>query len=547
MSIQILRGTSAKIKSSTVVPKAGQPLYATDTHELYVGDGTTQAKNLTGIVGDATNTLKSDVSTLKSNVTTLQSNVTTLQATDTKLKAKQSTTNANNYILGGDLNWLKLPNNTVPTFEVNTSTGELVIKINGNDTAVPSSLSVSQTSSSTSISDTVDSWGHVMPASYSQLFNALSDFKTVLISDKSIDAHLGNNMSMITESEEPIDWVTSIKDKLDSTGVSIMPNSLAVELYNSSSDNLVQYTTYGLLRDQALGLPHQYEMPIDNVFSSASDVVSNSGKVICVANWPSRLQYSSIESSVIATQLKTIATQLVSSGHTAILSIYCTNDETYQSIADDIVANSGLDGLVLTSTSDVFSEINSTSCNLIILNPARVNVTVSTFAQELPTQLPDSALIFYDDSTNVFNKKVLQTLSDFTGHGYNVYITEQLRQCYNYIKTPARPFSLVVNDKTQFMKMLDTKVFNQFNKIVLGAELALSMLRATGYVSSFSQAVLDQLLDVDVCTSFLHKMQQQNVDVSFNMAVQYVKGSEATTIPTTTTINKITVKQSKLY
>lgn len=56
-------------------------------------------------------------------------------------------------------------------------------------------------------------------------------------------------MSMITESEEPIDWVTSIKDKLDSTGVSIMPNSLAVELYNSSSDNLVQYTTYGLLRD----------------------------------------------------------------------------------------------------------------------------------------------------------------------------------------------------------------------------------------------------------------------------------------------------------
>lgn len=118
-------------------------MYATDTHELYVGDGTTQAKNLTGIVGDATNTLKSDVSTLKSNVTTLQSNVTTLQATDTKLKAKQSTTNANNYILGGDLNWLKLPNNTVPTFEVNTSTGELVIKINGNDTAVPSSLSVS--------------------------------------------------------------------------------------------------------------------------------------------------------------------------------------------------------------------------------------------------------------------------------------------------------------------------------------------------------------------------------------------------------------------
>ena len=81
-------------------------------------------------------TLKSDVTTLQSNVTTSQSDITTLKATDAKLKAKQSTSNANNYILGGDLNWLKLPNNTIPTFEVNTSTGELVIKINGNDTTI---------------------------------------------------------------------------------------------------------------------------------------------------------------------------------------------------------------------------------------------------------------------------------------------------------------------------------------------------------------------------------------------------------------------------
>ena len=543
MSIQILRGTSAKIKSSTVVPKDGQPLYATDTHELYVGDGTTQAKNLTGIVGDATNALKSDVSTLKSNVTTLQSNVTTLQTTDTKLKAKQSTSNANNYILGGDLNWLKLPNNTIPTFEVNTSTGELVIKINGADTTTQSSLSVSQASSNNSINNTVDSWGHVMPASYDQLFNALSGSKTVLISDNSIDADLGNNMSMITESEEPIDWVTNIGNKSASDYRSIMPNSLAVNLYNSSSNNLVQYTTYGLLRDQALGLPTQYEMPISNVFSSASDVVSNSGKVICVANWPSRLQYSSIESSVIATQLKTIATKLVSIGLTVILSIYCTNDETYQSIANDIISNTGLDGLVLDATNDVFSEINSTSSNLIILNPARVNSTASAFAQALPTQLPDSALIFYDDATNVFNKRVLQTLSDFTGHGYNVYVTDNLKRCYNYINTPERPFSLVINDRTQFMKMLEANKFNTFDKIVLGADLALSMLRATGYASSFSQVVSDQLLDVDVCRDFMNSTQ----NASFNMAVQYVKGSEATIIPTTTTINKITVKQSKSY
>ena len=599
MAIQFLRGTNAKIKSSTVVPKAGQPLYAIDTHELYVGDGATQAKDLTGIVGDATNTLKSDVSTLKSNVTTLQSNVTalqsdittlqttdaklksdistlksdvtelhsnvttlqsnvttsqsditTLKATDAKLKAKQSTSNANNYILGGDLNWLKLPNNTIPTFEVNTSTGELVIKINGNDTTIQSSLSVSQTSPDTAdVSGPVDSWGHVTTASYETLFTALGNSKTVLISDNSIDADLGNNMNMITDSEDQLGWVNIIVSKSASDVRTIMPNSLAVELYNSGNNDLVQYTTYGLLRDQALGLPTRYDlqMPIDNVYGSASDVVSNSGKVICVANWPSKLQYSDIESSVIATQLANIATSLTSSGLTVILSIYCANDETYKAIANDITSNTGLYGLVLDATNDVFSEINSTSDNLIILNPAHVNSTAIAFAQAIPTQLPDSALIFYDDSTNVFNKKVLETLSDFSGHGYNIYITQQLRDCYDKIISPTRPYSLVINDKTQFMNMLEADAFNKFDKIVLGAELALSMLRVTDRVNSFSQAVSDQLLSKHVCNSFLDKMQQLSISVAYNMQVKYVKGSEATTIPTTTTINKITVKQSKSY
>lgn len=192
MSIQFLRGTSAKIKASTVVPKAGQPVYATDTRELYVGDGSTQAKKLIGIVGEATNTLKSDVSTLKTNVSTLQ-------ATDTKLKAKQSASNANNYVLGGDLSWLKLPNNTIPTFEVNTSTGELVIKINGNDTVLPSSLTVSMASTNDRVSSNIDSWGHVMPASYSNLFDKANGAKTLLIMDNSVDANIGDNMSMVTE------------------------------------------------------------------------------------------------------------------------------------------------------------------------------------------------------------------------------------------------------------------------------------------------------------------------------------------------------------
>ena len=41
------------------------------------------------------------------------------------------------------------------------------------------------------------------------------------------------------------------------------------------------------------------------------------------------------------------------------------------------------------------------------------------------------------------------------------------------------------------MNMLEADAFNKFDKIVLGAELALSMLRVTGHVNSFSQAVSD--------------------------------------------------------
>lgn len=555
MSIQILRGSSAKIKSSTVVPKAGQPLYATDTHELYVGDGTTQAKNLTGIVGEATNTLKSDVAALKSTTTTLRSDVTTLQTTDTKLKAKQSVSNANNYILGGDLNWLKLPNNTVPTFEVNTSTGELVIKINGADTNVPSSLSVAITTNDTDINSTVNSWGHVVPASYDSLFDRFSGSYTVLISDGSIDANLGSNMNMITESEEPIDWVTAINSKLGSNGVSIMPNSLAVKLYNSSSSDLVQYTTYGLLRDQALGLPTKYsmQMPIDNVYQSASDVVANSGTAICVVNWPKSLQYSSIDTSAIATECVNIVNDFMSKDITLVLSMYCANDELYQTIANDIINNTGVDGYVLLSTDDVFREIGKRNHKLYTLNPAHTIAPAAEFAQSMIRELSGCALIFYDDSTNAFNTAVLQGLGDFIGKGgYTVYITDKLRRCYDKIQTPQHPFNLFINNKTQFMHMIEinesnSNAFSKIDNIVLGAELALSMIRAKGGASSCSQAVSDQLLDVDVCRDFLKKMAQEGRNVEYATNVQYVKGSEATTIPTTTTIKKITVKQSKSY
>lgn len=48
-SLQFLRGTKSIISSSTEVALAGQPVFATDTNELLIGDGSTQIKNLTPI------------------------------------------------------------------------------------------------------------------------------------------------------------------------------------------------------------------------------------------------------------------------------------------------------------------------------------------------------------------------------------------------------------------------------------------------------------------------------------------------------------------
>lgn len=44
--IRIARGTSAARSVSTEVPAEGQPVYETDTKQLYVGDGTTPLKDL---------------------------------------------------------------------------------------------------------------------------------------------------------------------------------------------------------------------------------------------------------------------------------------------------------------------------------------------------------------------------------------------------------------------------------------------------------------------------------------------------------------------
>lgn len=48
-AIQFLRGTSSQISSSTQVALAGQPVYDLTNNYLYIGDGTTQIKNLTAV------------------------------------------------------------------------------------------------------------------------------------------------------------------------------------------------------------------------------------------------------------------------------------------------------------------------------------------------------------------------------------------------------------------------------------------------------------------------------------------------------------------
>ena len=52
MAIKLLRSNSTTRASSQRVLEDGQPLYEKDTHKLYVGDGTTQAKNLRCITTD---------------------------------------------------------------------------------------------------------------------------------------------------------------------------------------------------------------------------------------------------------------------------------------------------------------------------------------------------------------------------------------------------------------------------------------------------------------------------------------------------------------
>ena len=74
MAIKLLRSNSTTRASSQRVLEDGQPLYEKDTHKLYVGDGTTQAKNLRCITTDlaekatnATNAVNAEKATNATN------------------------------------------------------------------------------------------------------------------------------------------------------------------------------------------------------------------------------------------------------------------------------------------------------------------------------------------------------------------------------------------------------------------------------------------------------------------------------------------------
>lgn len=58
MAIKLLRSNSTTRASSQRVLDDGQPLYEKDTNKLYVGDGTTQAKNLSCVTTDRLKTSK---------------------------------------------------------------------------------------------------------------------------------------------------------------------------------------------------------------------------------------------------------------------------------------------------------------------------------------------------------------------------------------------------------------------------------------------------------------------------------------------------------
>lgn len=88
--IQFLRGTSAQRATHTEVSTAGQPIYETDTHKLYVGDGSTPISQLQSIGGSTLS--------FSNSFSVSGNNVSLLGATSSRLGGVKVYTDSSGYL-----------------------------------------------------------------------------------------------------------------------------------------------------------------------------------------------------------------------------------------------------------------------------------------------------------------------------------------------------------------------------------------------------------------------------------------------------------------
>lgn len=211
MSIQLKRGKTSTISSSTKTLDPGQPLIDTESKKLYIGEQGTQIKNLkpinvtpeefntsmnsanqkitnlentTTTLTTKVNTATSNISTLQSDVSTLKTNVSTLKTTDAKLKAKTSSTYPTHQVLTANLTY-----QSTPTLTFNASTGELQIKMIGDKKVTPGTSYTGTYSINNIPSDNIAKWGEII--SSGNLNQIISNSGTLVIDSEDLNAYYG--------------------------------------------------------------------------------------------------------------------------------------------------------------------------------------------------------------------------------------------------------------------------------------------------------------------------------------------------------------------
>ena len=609
MSIQIMRGTSDKIKASTIVPKAGQPLYATDTHELFVGDGSTQAKDLTGIVGEATNALQSDVATLKTNITALQSDtatltsdtttlksdvatlksddtvlksdmtnvksdVTTLKTTDSKLKAKQSASDSKNYVLSGDLNWLKLPNNTIPTFEVNTSTGELIIKINGEDMPaeeIIETTSVSCSSVGLSSGDKIVGFGSIQ-----EYCDGLDDdiFYAVFAND-TMNAQKGNVSDLgVNTSDDLVSWFETMYSKMSQNEESSTDNIVVTDkafynMYNSGPDNMPKFFTYGTLLNICFNIETdlQLKFPTDALDDTA---VSTLDDVLVLLDCDNFTSTAICDIHPYVNSLIQCICDRIDGGedNRTLVGIYCQTD-VYSDICDYIVnaietkVGKSVDHDIL-PIGATYSEITSSfdaSNRYMIFNSnideeqLRIDFVVGLMGNITTGDF--SGVLFMDDSMNSFNTTYLSLLNRSELSGVNLYTYGQINKCkqilYNALTSNINKKSVLVLNSIDLLRQIErvtdfSQAFQYVHKVLIGVELLIPYMIVKNKLSTSTLSIDYDSGDLSTVRNFTDDLESEDKLVDVNdISVEVSVRKRTVKQPTVTTIKTITVKQSKSY